>query len=69
MDEDWLKERGEDHDYPEEAIDDLLVLNSFIGELQEFLGDLLDEESLSGADKKRATLLLNTIEEGLLEQD
>ena len=68
MDEDFLKERGEENDYPEQAIDDLLVLNSFIGELQEFLEDLLDEELLTGSEKRRATNLLTTIEEGLLDE-
>lgn len=69
MDEEVLRERCEDLGYPEEAIDDILILNSSVIEFKGFLEDLLEEGNLSASETKMANSYISVIEEGLLENE
>ena len=68
MDEYSLRERAEEREYPDDALDDLLSLNAALEEARELIEDLLDGAELSAKMEKRAASLIQRIEEGILEE-
>lgn len=68
MDSDLIKERGEDREYPEAAIEDLLTMHEFIYKMMDFLQELIDSDELDPEFAETAEEMISSYENGIFEE-